>query len=353
MTSEAKKRDMMRMLDVASNNSNLLSNRMSDYELGIQETSGRDNRTIDDKLSDSNFMNREVKTKVYALFNNDATQSEKFIDKLTTEQVDPQDFNVVYPQLVQLYKGSVAGANNIANTALQLIGNYTTTGVINQTLASNKSNLEFLDKLYKLVENTYDRGVITKTKGDKAADVIDDIESALKSEAKSDTKSEAKKSTQEIYNYWGLNYSSDVDEWADKKQRSMDDKDEAMVEQIIKSAPKLIYSKDTLRKMKPAATKVSTSSEEKSPPDIPPHRYNTRSKAASYSTPSSRVLDRLQNAATDAHQRVATANSNLARAVANNKSREYIANKRGVLTRAQTVYDNAKNKYDQAKLDSL
>ena len=118
MTSEAKKRDMMRVLDIASNNSKILRNRMTDYALGIEETSGRDNRSTEAKLSDSNFMNREVKTKVYALFNNDATQSEDFISYLISQQVDPQDFNVVYPQLVQLYKGSLVRADIVANTTL-------------------------------------------------------------------------------------------------------------------------------------------------------------------------------------------------------------------------------------------
>ena len=74
MTSQAKSKDVMRMLKLSIANSRKLSAKMDDYEQGITVNTVGDDRTTQDKLEDENYMGRDFRDKVYTLFNNDTSR---------------------------------------------------------------------------------------------------------------------------------------------------------------------------------------------------------------------------------------------------------------------------------------
>jgi hypothetical protein len=175
MTSEAKKRDMMRMLNVASSNANILKSHMLDHDQGIERnTTGTDNRTIEEKLNDRNYMTQEMRKKVYALFNNDATQSEAYLDLIADDNINGKEFNIVYPQLVQLFKGTLASADAVAKTTGQLIDNFESTGNMNQ--AEVNSLTDAIDEMHEWINRAYKSGSISKEEGDKGVDVLNHVE---------------------------------------------------------------------------------------------------------------------------------------------------------------------------------
>ena len=170
----------MRMLKLSIANSRKLSAKMDDYEQGITVNTVGDDRTTQDKLEDENYMGRDFRDKVYTLFNNDPKQSEAYIEKAKARGMTPQGFNVAYPQLVQLFKGTLASADIVFNNTVQLIHNFESTG--NTIQASSQSiakSIREIDDIYDFIEESYDEGLLSKSKGDTAADKLNELEDIL------------------------------------------------------------------------------------------------------------------------------------------------------------------------------
>ena len=72
--------EIMRMLKISQSNKHKLSGIMEDYDSGMSVNAvGEDDRATSDKLSDSNFMDRDFRNKVSILFNKDGKESEEYI----------------------------------------------------------------------------------------------------------------------------------------------------------------------------------------------------------------------------------------------------------------------------------
>jgi len=164
MTSEAKQVRMMKTLKIAIANQHKLSNAMSDYDNGI-EAESTDRRGLYEKLDDSNYTNQDFHKKVYNLFNNDEKASETFMDNFND---DIGDFNIVYPQLLTLFKGKHIPPLLVVNTAQQLIDNFNESGVVN----GSKNSSGKLDGVIAFLQQQHNEGNVKKAAGD---DMIDKL----------------------------------------------------------------------------------------------------------------------------------------------------------------------------------
>ena len=167
MTSESKYKQRQRIQNIAIENEAFLSNIMKDYDNGIV-SDPIDRRSLYEKRNDANFMRQEFEKKVYSLFGNDEDASNTFIDGF--DEDDIPDFNVIYPQLAQLFKGSLVHPASALVTAKQLIDNVNSTGSINQAINSIMS--DNIEKLKQLLENVYSQGIIGKENADDLTDVL-------------------------------------------------------------------------------------------------------------------------------------------------------------------------------------
>lgn len=181
MSQKLKQTDVMHMLQASSRYSKILGNKMKDFQNGVNVQSTMDNavtdtRTIDEKLQDTNYMNRELSKKIYDLFGNDTAQSEAYLKLVHDESIDPSAISLVYPQLVQLFKGTLAKAGVVFSNTKLLIENVQNTGNVTQAASKNDQVLQNLDAIYKMLEHEYEKGSVSKAEGDKGADIIRGME---------------------------------------------------------------------------------------------------------------------------------------------------------------------------------
>jgi len=168
------------MLKISQSNKQILSGIMEDYDSGMSVNAvGEDTRATSDKLSDDNFMDRDFRNKVSILFNKDGKEAEEYIRLAKEKGMTPQGFNLVYPQLVQLFKGTLASADIVLNNTMQLIQNFQSTGVSTQSNNANSEVMRNLEEIYRMLEDEYNQGSMSKSQGDKGADIIAYLEDIL------------------------------------------------------------------------------------------------------------------------------------------------------------------------------
>lgn len=169
MASAIKAQQRLQHLNIAIRNEAFLSNEMKDYDNGI-ETQAVDNRSLYELRNDANFMRQEFEKKVYNLFSNDNSASNHFISNF--DEDDISDFNVVYPQLLKLYKGSRAHPATVLATTMQLIDNMDNTGSINQ---SSNNISDQIEEIKDFVEQQYKQGNINLKKGNELTDILNAV----------------------------------------------------------------------------------------------------------------------------------------------------------------------------------
>jgi hypothetical protein len=159
MTTSAKKKlEMMKMLDLSLANEKKLSDVMNDFQHGIV-TQKTDMLSTFDKLNDKNFMENDFRKKVYALFNNDTTQSESFMNKFHSANMNIDDFYTVYSKLSELFKNTLASYMTVYNNAVQLIDNVKQTGTSNQAVRKVKGNSPEDNEMAHMFANDTDANV--------------------------------------------------------------------------------------------------------------------------------------------------------------------------------------------------
>jgi hypothetical protein len=180
MFTKSQQKKELERLRVAKKTEQYLKIKTDDFLKGIQDTGTTDilldSKTTAEKLGDSNYMSRDVRNKVYKLFNNDAEQSEDYIKLMNTENISAKDFNVVYPQLMQLFQGTLASASDVAMNTLQLIVNFQSTGNFNQSQSENIKLSDEIDEMHKWLNSMYNSGSISREEGNEGIDALNVIE---------------------------------------------------------------------------------------------------------------------------------------------------------------------------------
>ena len=169
---------MLETLHIAANNEKILSGIMKDHDNGIEEQV-IDNRSLYEKRDDSNYMRQQFEKKVYDLFNNDSKSSDTFVNTFNTNLIP--EFNVVYPQLVSLFKGSLSHPSFVLTTTNKLINNLHNKGVINQSTdtkipkQSNKLNMKLLnntEEIKKYIFQQYQDKNLNKKEGNDIIHIL-------------------------------------------------------------------------------------------------------------------------------------------------------------------------------------
>jgi hypothetical protein len=183
MITNQMKKEEARRLKVASNNNKYLKKQTENYVMGLQSNMdfnassslSVDPRSTAEKLNDKSYMNRDMRNKVYKIFNNDADEADAYMSKIEALNIQPKDFNVVYPQLVQLFQGTLASADVVASNTSQLIDNFGKTGVATQSGTSD--NIEAtMNLIQKMINDDYKNGDISKSNGDMGIAALNRIE---------------------------------------------------------------------------------------------------------------------------------------------------------------------------------
>jgi len=118
---------------------NKLYNALRELRYGIEpeslhEIAAPEKMTAAEKRMNVNTSRNNFQTKVYNLFDDDSNDSNYFIANFNN---DYDSFNVIYPQLVKLFKGKNSDPDNVLRTSDNLIDNLKTTGSMNN---SNNNN---------------------------------------------------------------------------------------------------------------------------------------------------------------------------------------------------------------------
>ena len=87
-----------------------------------------DTRTKYEKLKDKDYINQQLRTMAYNLFDNDIKYSEKFIQYCKLNNVNYSRFSTIYDDLVKRFKGTDAQPHFVFKTAETLMKNIINTG---------------------------------------------------------------------------------------------------------------------------------------------------------------------------------------------------------------------------------
>jgi hypothetical protein len=122
-----KRKAYLSRLDESVKINDVIAARMKHYDSGITPTL-IDTRTSREKNADKNYIYQNQRTEVYKLFNNDREMSEEFLLQLTSSEITPQEFTILYPNLESTFKNKVVEPIEIMTTLRQFALNYNETG---------------------------------------------------------------------------------------------------------------------------------------------------------------------------------------------------------------------------------
>jgi len=156
-------------------NSKTLYTRYNDYINNVEPNTQEvevDNQISNESLrQNSNFMENAFQKKVYKLFNNDVNDSQTFIQNVNDN--DKKQFNVIYPQLLKLYKNSMADPYDILDTFHKLVSNLEQTGSI-KTSANNDLILK-IENIKDFLIFQYNEKQLSKRDGDDLTNVLNGV----------------------------------------------------------------------------------------------------------------------------------------------------------------------------------
>jgi hypothetical protein len=131
------------------------------------------NRTASERRNDKNTVVNELKNKVYNLFDNDPDDSQYFMNNFNS---NPDSFNVVYPQLVQLFKGNNPDPDNVIATANNLVNNLQSTGSMNTVApANNNLLLQNIENVKQFLSAQIQNGNVNAPGGNDMSNVLSAI----------------------------------------------------------------------------------------------------------------------------------------------------------------------------------
>ena len=158
---------------------NYIDGKMKDFEHGVNpEDIIRDTRSTTEKLQDTDQLNEKFYNDVYNLFNHDTQFTEDFMNHYKRAGYDISLFALIYPELIQRFKGKLVYPNTVFNVMQKLLQNLNSSGTTNPGFNKTEMRQSFSDLIYFL-NNQYKQGILSKQKGDDMADKVNAIETLL------------------------------------------------------------------------------------------------------------------------------------------------------------------------------
>ena len=156
-------------LNIASQVEAKLSKKMDDYDRGYEiDPEEIDTRTNFERTQDSNYIMSILRNKLNKLFANDPEEIQDFIDNMNTNGISIQDFNSVYPKLMES-EPNLNTADDVYLRMTRLLDDS------NMTLDLKR----IINNLIQIVQNTYDKGQISKSKGNELVDKLEALQTPI------------------------------------------------------------------------------------------------------------------------------------------------------------------------------
>jgi len=116
-------------------------------------------------------MENAFQKKVYKLFNNDVNDSQTFIQNIDIS--DKKKFNIIFPELLKMYKNSLAPPFEVLDTVEKLIDNLNQSGIITSS-ANTKLNRK-IENIKDFFQLQYDEKRFKKIPADDTTDLLNAI----------------------------------------------------------------------------------------------------------------------------------------------------------------------------------
>jgi len=157
-------------LNIASQVEAKLSKKMDDYDRGYEiDTEEIDTRTNFERTQDANYIMSILRNKLNKLFANDPEEIQDFIDAMNTNRISIQDFNSVYPKLMESGEPNLNTADDVYLRMTRLLDGSNISLDLKRIISS----------LIRIVQNTYDKGEINKEKGDDLTDKLEALQTPI------------------------------------------------------------------------------------------------------------------------------------------------------------------------------
>lgn len=173
MTHEATVKERMRILNQTSQNVAKLSAIMKNYDMGIIPEP-IDTSTTYEKLQEKLYTDQDLRKKVYNLFNNDTQTAEDFLELFEQNNKSYDNFNLVYNQLLQQFKGFLASPVVVFDVMNKLSKNVKQTGV-----PTSAGLYDELREAQVFLEEQFKQNNISKEQGDDMVDKLNAINELL------------------------------------------------------------------------------------------------------------------------------------------------------------------------------
>jgi len=153
-------------LQVGKQVNSTISRKLHNFHNDIEDLEEKDDRSNYERNEDLNQIRQQIGAKLNKLFNNDHDEVNTFMEFINENQISIQDFNAVYPELLQ-------NSDPNTNTASYSIPKFQQ--LLNNDYGNTKETTLMKD-IYNLVKTIYENGGITQQKAD---DLVDRVEASV------------------------------------------------------------------------------------------------------------------------------------------------------------------------------
>lgn len=157
---EQQLKDLQVGKQVNSTISRKLHNFHNDIEEDLEE---KDDRSNYERNEDLNQIRQQIGAKLNKLFNNDHDEVNTFMEFINENQISIQDFNAVYPELLQNSDPNTNTASYSIPKFQQLLNND----------YGNTKEITLMKDIYQLIERIYKNGGISEKKADEMVDMAE------------------------------------------------------------------------------------------------------------------------------------------------------------------------------------
>jgi hypothetical protein len=118
-------------------------------------------------------MQNNFEKKVYNLFGNDKIDSQTFIKNISHN--DKVKFVLIYPQLLKVYKNTLADPYEVLATTEKMVENLESTGNAKTSSASNDKLIQKIENVKNFIQDKHDEQQVSTTSGNELTNILNGI----------------------------------------------------------------------------------------------------------------------------------------------------------------------------------